>query len=175
MDGSMFDTTFCKDQVKLAEEQYQRGNVIGAMQIVSALTFGFPNSSANHYKISQTLVAYEIHLRVLQDDFTQYDILDISDPFCSYMDIHRSYYDLVDKLCPDRNKSVAAKSAFEIINTAWKVLSDPGRRRAYNSKQGFTRRIIYHEIGPHQSIRQENRHYIQIDSDSDDDFNSGSG
>lgn len=165
----MSPTVFTENQVRLAEEHYQRGNLKGAIEIVNALTFGLPNTSANHRKISQALVAYQIHWRLRREGFTHYDILRISSPFCSHQVIQKRYRDLMVKLCPDRNKSVAAKSAFGIVNTAWKILSDPARRRDYNIEQGFQRRIIYPDYEPDQSARQGKRHCIQISDDSGSD------
>lgn len=152
----MSPTVFTENQVRLAEEHYQRGNLNGATEIVKALTFGLPNTSANHRKTSQALVAYQIHCRLRREGFTHYDILRISSPFCSHQVIQKRYRDLKVKLCPDRNKSVAAKSAFGIINTAWKILSDPARRKDYNIEQGFQR-------------RQGKRHCIQISDESGSD------
>ncbi|CAA7037083.1 unnamed protein product [Microthlaspi erraticum] len=167
MDESTSPTVFTENQVSLAEEHYQRGNLKGAIEILNALTYGHPNTSNNHRKISQALVAYQIHWRFLGEGFTHYDILRISSPFCSHQMIQKRYRDLLVKLCPDKNKSVAAKSAFGIINTAWKILSDPARRRNYNIEQGFQRRFMYPDDEPDQSPRQGKRHCVQVSDDSD--------
>ncbi|CAL9214275.1 unnamed protein product [Arabidopsis halleri] len=140
MSEPITNTRFSKNQLNLAEEHYRRGNLEGAIEIVNALTFGHPNTSANHQKISQILVAYQINLTSRQAGFTYYDILRISNPLCSHQTIQRKYRDIMVKLCHDTNKSVAAKSAFEIINYAWKILSDPQKRENYNIKKRFRRR-----------------------------------
>ncbi|KAG7596396.1 Chaperone J-domain superfamily [Arabidopsis suecica] len=138
MNDSMKAPKFFKNQLKLAEAHYRRGNLKGAIEMVNDLTFGHPNTSSNHHEISQILLAYQINLTSQKASFTHYDILRISNPFCSHQMIQRKYRDILVKLYPDTNKSIAAKSAFEIINYAWKILSDPEKRKDYNIKKGLS-------------------------------------
>ncbi|XP_010462604.1 PREDICTED: uncharacterized protein LOC104743191 [Camelina sativa] len=130
-----------KNIVRLAEEHYKRGDLQGAIKIVHDLMCE-ANTSENHQDISQILVAYEINWDNLRR-FTLYKILRIKNPLCDPQLIQIKYEDIMAKLCPDGNKSVAAKSAFEIINYAWKILSNPVTRRDYNMKKGFTERFMF--------------------------------
>ncbi|KAL0731774.1 hypothetical protein Bca4012_027868 [Brassica carinata] len=160
---------FSENNVRLAEEHYRRGNLKGALEILHSLTFVFPNTSTNHRKISQVHVAHQIHWRFINNRFTLYDILGIS-PFCDYQTAHRQYMNIVAKLCPERNKSVAAKLAFKIINATWVVLCGPERSRVPNIDQEL--RNMFREDEPHmQSVREGKRPCIDIidtdDSDSD--------
>ncbi|CAH8356044.1 unnamed protein product [Eruca vesicaria subsp. sativa] len=134
---------YSEDGVRLADKLYRRGNFKGALDILRTLTFVFPNTSTNHRKISQVHLAHEIHWR--------------------------QFLNIVAKLAPERNKSVAAKLALRIINTAWMILCDPDRSRARNVEQGF--RNMFREDEMHvQSVREGKRPCVDIiDTDSDSD------
>jgi hypothetical protein len=60
-----------------------------------------------------------------------YDILGVS-PSASDAEIKRAYRDLVKKFHPDRNPAPEAKLLIVQINEAYDILSDPGKRLAYD-------------------------------------------
>ncbi|KAJ0237706.1 Chaperone DnaJ-domain superfamily protein [Hirschfeldia incana] len=169
MSEPMSATVISEKTVRAAEEQYLRGNLKGALEILHALTFVFPNTSTNHRKISQVNVAHQIHWRYVNtNSFTPYDILGVN-PFCDYQTARRQYMHIMAKLCPEKNKSAAAKLAFKIINATWMVLFDYGRIRVRNIEQEL--RNMFREDEPHiQSVREGKRPCVDIiDSDSDSD------
>ncbi|KAH0850699.1 hypothetical protein HID58_095315 [Brassica napus] len=124
---------FSENNVRVAEEQYRRGNPKGALEVLHALTFVFPNTSTNHPR--------------------------------------RQYMNIVAKLCPEKNKSVAAKLAFKIINATWMVLYGPEGSGVHNIEQELGVMFQEDEL-PHQSVREGKRPCVGIidtDSDSDSD------
>jgi hypothetical protein len=62
-----------------------------------------------------------------------YKILDISEK-ASIEEIKRAYRSLARKYHPDMNQTSEAELMFKKINEAYKVLSNPGARRAYDEK-----------------------------------------
>ncbi|CAF1924379.1 hypothetical protein Bca4012_070105 [Brassica carinata] len=162
---------FSENNVRVAEEQYRRGNPKGALEVLHALTFVFPNTSTNHRKISQVHLAHQIHWRFINTSFTLHDILGIS-PSCSYQTARRQYMNIVAKLCPEKNKSVAAKLAFKIINATWMELYGPEGSGDRNIEQELGVMFQEEEL-PHHSVREGKRPCVGIiDTDSDSDSDS---
>ncbi|KAL0794697.1 hypothetical protein Bca101_066074 [Brassica carinata] len=159
---------FSENNVRLAEEHYQRGNPKKALEILHALTFDFPNTSTNHRKISQVHLAHQVHWRFKNPHFTPYDILGIT-PFCDYETAHRQYMNIVAKLLPEGNRSAAAKFALKIINATWMVWCGPERSGVRDIAQELT--DMFREDEPHmQSVREGERPCVDIiDTDSDSD------
>lgn len=169
MSEPMSAMVFSENNVKLAEEHYRRGNLKEAFEILHALTFVFPNTSANHRKISQVFWAHEIHWKFVNTNmFTPYDILGIT-PFYDYQTAHKQYMNILAKLCPEKNKSAVAKIAFKIINATWMVLYDHGMNRVHNIEQEL-RNMVQEDELHRQSVREGKRPCVDIiDSDSDSD------
>ncbi|KAF8110112.1 hypothetical protein N665_0088s0123 [Sinapis alba] len=170
MSEPMSAIVFSETNVRVAEEHYRRGNLKEGLEVLHALTFDFPNTSKNHRKISQVHLAHQIHWKFVKR-FTPYDILGIS-PFCDYQTARRQYMDIVAKLCPERNKSVAAKLALKIVNATWMLLCDPGMSSVRNIEQELRNMFLGDEPPHMQSVREGKRPCIDIidtDSDSDSD------
>lgn len=67
---------------------------------------------------------------------SHYELLGVA-PHASHDEIRRAYRALAQVHHPDANPEAAAATMVE-INAAWEVLSDPGRRRAYDWAIGTT-------------------------------------
>ncbi|MBP8591452.1 DnaJ domain-containing protein [Candidatus Shapirobacteria bacterium] len=79
----------------------------------------------------------------MADNKDFYEILGVSRD-ASTEEIKKAYRRLALKWHPDRNKAPGAEEKFKEINEAYEVLSDPGKRQAYDQfgheafKQGFS-------------------------------------
>ncbi|KAI3712523.1 hypothetical protein L1987_71081 [Smallanthus sonchifolius] len=65
--------------------------------------------------------------------------------------IRKHYRKLALMLHPDKNKSVGADGAFKLLSEAWSLLSDKGKRLAYNqrrSTRGFQLKVPSQSGGP---------------------------
>ncbi|CAN7019691.1 hypothetical protein IGI04_021644 [Brassica rapa subsp. trilocularis] len=161
---------FSENNVRVAEERYRRGNPKGALEVLHALTFVFPNTSTNHRKISQVYLAHQIHWRFINpSSFTLHDVLGLT-PFCSYQTARRQYMNIVAKLCPEKNKSVAAKVAFKIINATWMILYGPEEGSGVHNIEQELGIMFQEDELPQQSVREGKRPCVNIiDTDSDSD------
>ncbi|TVU26688.1 hypothetical protein EJB05_29244, partial [Eragrostis curvula] len=64
--------------------------------------------------------------------------------------LKKEYRKLILQLHPDKNKSVGAQGAFQMISDAYEVLSDKTKRAVYNQKRNIIR-------APHQSTPQSSK------------------
>uniref|UniRef100_A0A7S0ZZJ6 J domain-containing protein n=1 Tax=Noctiluca scintillans TaxID=2966 RepID=A0A7S0ZZJ6_NOCSC len=66
-------------------------------------------------------------------DMHYYDQLQLH-PGASQQEVRRAYFHMSKKWHPDKTSAQGAKERFQAISEAYQVLSDPDRRRAYDSK-----------------------------------------
>lgn len=66
-------------------------------------------------------------------DTKYYDYLELK-PSATQREIRVAYFQQSKKWHPDKNLDLQAKERFQAISEAYQVLSDPGRRRAYDAK-----------------------------------------
>jgi hypothetical protein len=73
-----------------------------------------------------------------------YDILGVS-PTATTDAIRAAYLARINQYHPDRNRFTHANAVTALINEAWQVLGDPGRRQLYDARMGFNARKESHE------------------------------
>lgn len=81
-------------------------------------------------EIIDVYAAYE---KKINGEADYYGIFGV-DPFADDDFLKRKYRKMALSLHPDKNKSVGAEGAFQILSEAWNVLSDKDKRSLYNSK-----------------------------------------
>ncbi|KAK9724760.1 hypothetical protein RND81_05G096100 [Saponaria officinalis] len=86
--------------------------------------------------VSQLLTTLDVHVAAMNkigDEMNFYKILGVS-PFADDETIKKQYRKLLLQLHPDKNQSVGADTAFQIVSDAFSILSDKTKRSAYNSR-----------------------------------------
>ena len=87
--------------------------------------------------IDQMIVALDVHIRAQEKiggENDWYGILEVS-PLADEEAIKKRYKKLAFKTHPDKNSSICAEAAFNLISDAWSVLSDTTKRMAYDRKR----------------------------------------
>ncbi|RLN25666.1 uncharacterized protein C2845_PM07G33190 [Panicum miliaceum] len=87
--------------------------------------------------IDQMIVALDVHIRAQQKiggENDWYGILEVS-PLADEEAIKKGYKKLAFQTHPDKNSSICAEAAFNIISDAWSVLSDTTKRMVYDRKR----------------------------------------
>lgn len=86
--------------------------------------------------LPQLLATIEVHIagenKVNGGEVDWYRVLGLQ-PFADDETIRKRYRKLALALHPDKNKSVGADGAFNLISQAWSLLSDKAKRAAYDS------------------------------------------
>ncbi|KAL6634280.1 hypothetical protein ACP70R_026951 [Stipagrostis hirtigluma subsp. patula] len=87
--------------------------------------------------ISQMVSTFEVHLASklkIDGESDWYRILSLSSS-ADEEEVKKQYKKLALQLHPDKNKSVGAEAAFQLISEAWSVLSDKSRKMLYDQKR----------------------------------------
>jgi hypothetical protein len=87
--------------------------------------------------IDQMIVALDVHIRAqkkIGGENDWYDILEVS-PSADEETIKKRYKKLAFQTHPDKNGSICAEAAFNLISDAWSVLSDTAKRMVYDRKR----------------------------------------
>lgn len=101
--------------------------------------------------ISQMLATFDVYLaseNKISGETDWYAILGVN-ATADDDTVKKQYRKLALTLHPDKNKSIGAEGAFKLLSEAWSVLSDKGRRLAYDQKRNVK--------GSHQKVPQQNR------------------
>ncbi|EPS62181.1 hypothetical protein M569_12612, partial [Genlisea aurea] len=95
--------------------------------------------------LSQMLKTIDVYIsaenKVVSGEVDWYGVLEVS-PSADEETIRRQYRKLALALHPDKNTSVGADGAFNLISEAWNLLSDKASRLAYNQRRGLK---VYHQ------------------------------
>lgn len=109
-----------------AEEYLKLQNVDMAIkQLKAAKDF-----NGNLPNLDDYFTAYRVH-QIPEMKSTRYDILAITDPEVDNITIKKQYKRLALMLHPEKNPSIAAEGAFQIVQSARDVLTNPEKREAY--------------------------------------------
>ncbi|PUZ53219.1 hypothetical protein GQ55_5G035900 [Panicum hallii var. hallii] len=87
--------------------------------------------------IDQMIAALDVHIRAQQKiggENDWYGILEVS-PLADEEAIKKRYKKLAFQTHPDKNTSICAEAAFNLISDAWSVLSDTTKRMVYDRKR----------------------------------------
>lgn len=118
---------------EIAERKFTAKDIMGAKKFAVKAVKLFPELEG----ITQMLSTFDVYLAAenkVSGESDWYAILDVS---ASDDDetVKKQYRKLALILHPDKNKSVGAEGAFKFVSEAWSVLSDKGRRSAYDQKR----------------------------------------
>ena len=87
--------------------------------------------------ISQLLVVLDVHVAAenkVSGESDYYGILGVN-PLADDDTVKKHYRKLALSLHPDKNKSIGAEGAFQLVSQAWNLLSDKDKRSAYDHKR----------------------------------------
>ncbi|XWS70104.1 hypothetical protein CRYUN_Cryun03dG0020600 [Craigia yunnanensis] len=104
------------------------------------------NMARDH--IEKFLITYHVHMasqRKINGVKDWYAVLGIQDCNADVEAIKNAYKKRMLKVHPDKNSSAAAGDAVKIVRKAWKVLSEPTSRQAYDQIRGSTPPRKQHE------------------------------
>ncbi|KAH9301602.1 hypothetical protein KI387_013185 [Taxus chinensis] len=110
---------------QVAEKKFEEGDVAGAKRVALKAQQMYPSLQG----LSHLIAVLDVHLASAAHDC--YAILQV--PFGADEGlIKKQYRRLALLLHPDKNKSVGAEEAFKLLAQAWRLLSHPTNRAAYD-------------------------------------------
>ncbi|KAL5753478.1 hypothetical protein ACOSP7_021698 [Xanthoceras sorbifolium] len=122
------DVQVCIDT---AEDFFKKQNIdMAIFSILTAYNIKPPDAN-NEYALY--FKAYMVHKLAFRAK-NWYAVLGIENICVGIEEIEKQYKRLASILDPHVSPSVAAESAFRLINIAWKILSDPARREEYDQQ-----------------------------------------
>ncbi|WVZ67606.1 hypothetical protein U9M48_016659 [Paspalum notatum var. saurae] len=127
----------------VAERKFKENDIAGAMKFALKARGLFASLEG----IDEMIVALGVHIRAQKKigvDNDWYGILEVS-PLADVEVIRKQYKKLVLQIHPDKNSSICAEGAFNLISDAWSVLSDSAKRMAHDHKRGMR------ALGVHQN------------------------
>ncbi|XP_021897210.1 dnaJ homolog 1, mitochondrial-like [Carica papaya] len=133
MEEAMSATDSARKMIDDAEEKFRNNDIRGAARL-----------AFNAKKLDSTFASYHtaylIHLaakRTLNNgEVDHYAILGVENLLSAdKQTIKNQYKKIALSVHPDKNKSVAANGAFNIISAAMEVLSDCSKRKAFDSRR----------------------------------------
>ncbi|KAL9246580.1 hypothetical protein vseg_020098 [Gypsophila vaccaria] len=124
---------------EIAERKFNAKDIAGAKRFALKAQNLHPGLEG----IAQLLVTLDVHASaenqvVGEEDW--YGVLGVP-PQADDDTVRKQYRKLALILHPDKNKSVGAEGAFKLISQAWSLLSDKGRRAAYDAKRSARAKI----------------------------------
>lgn len=117
---------------EIAERKFKEKDYAGSKKFVSKAQNLYPELDG----LDQMLVTIDVYVsaeKKLGEEADWYKILDVN-PWADDETIKKQYRKLALLLHPDKNKSVGADGAFNLVLEAWSILSDKARRLAYNQR-----------------------------------------
>lgn len=132
----------------IAEEKLEKKDYAGARKFALKAQTLYPGLDG----ISQILTSLDVYVSAenkISGEVDWYGVLSVN-PSADEETIKRQYRKLALSLHPDKNKSVGADGAFQLISEAWSLLSDKAKRLAYNQRRGsrgFQQKVQMHTGG----------------------------
>lgn len=117
----------------IAEKKFKDRDFAGAKKFALKAQALYPPLEG----ISQMLSIFDVHIAAenrVSGEVDWYAVLGIT-PTADDDTVRKQYRKLALLLHPDKNKSVGADGAFKFISEAWSLLSDKGKRLAYNQRR----------------------------------------
>ncbi|KQK20090.1 uncharacterized protein LOC100842613 [Brachypodium distachyon] len=118
---------------EIAEKKFESRDLQGAKKFALKAKALFPGLEG----IVQMINTLDIYLTSevkISGEKDWYSILSV-DTSADDETVRKQYRKLVLQLHPDKNKSVGAEGAFQMVNEAWNVLSDKTKRALYDQKR----------------------------------------
>ncbi|XP_004302453.1 PREDICTED: uncharacterized protein LOC101303433 [Fragaria vesca subsp. vesca] len=118
---------------EIAERKFAARDVMGAKKFAVKAQNLFPGLDGIPQLMAalDVLVAAEIRIN---GEVDWYGMLGL-DPRADDETVKRQYKKLALMLHPDKNKAIGAEGAFKLLSEAWSLLSDKGRRKAYDQRR----------------------------------------
>lgn len=116
----------------IAEKKLLERDTAGAKKFALKAQSLFPelDGLSQFLEIIDVYIAHEKKINGVADYYGIFGV----DPYTDEEVLKKQYKRLALSLHPDKNKSVGADGAFQIISQAWSVLSDKVKRSEYNSQ-----------------------------------------
>lgn len=146
----------------IAERKFKENDIAGAMKFALKAKALFGPLEG----IDQMIAALRVHIRAqtkIGGDNDWYGILEVS-PLADEEAIKKKYKKLAFQTHPDKNSSVCAEDAFNLISDAWHVLSDTAKRMVYDQKRHKC------QLGSHQNTHKASAHNSNSSKSSVDVF-----
>ncbi|CAL9197447.1 J protein JJJ2-like [Musa acuminata AAA Group] len=118
---------------EIAERKFSERDLEGARKFAMKAQNLFPALEG----IGQMIATLDVHVASEEKVYGEkdwYAILSVS-ASADEDTVKKQYRKLALQLHPDKNKSVGAEGAFQLISEAWSVLSDKSRRTLYDQKR----------------------------------------
>lgn len=119
----------------IAESKLEQKDFFGAKKFALKAQALYPELDGISHMLT-TLDVYVSAENKISGETDWYGVLAV-DPFADDEIIKKQYRKLALMLHPDKNKSVGADGAFQLILEAWTRLSDKTNRLAYNQRRGL--------------------------------------
>ncbi|XP_022158022.1 uncharacterized protein LOC111024612 [Momordica charantia] len=118
---------------EIAERKFTERNYSAAKKFILKAQNLYPGLDG----LSQMMTTLEVYISAenkINGEMDWYGILGVNH-LADDENIRRQYRKLALVLHPDKNKSLGAEGAFKLVSEAWSLLSDKGKRLAYNQKR----------------------------------------
>ncbi|KAL6142668.1 hypothetical protein ACLB2K_060945 [Fragaria x ananassa] len=118
---------------EIAERKFAARDVMGAKKFAVKAHNLFPGLDG----IPQFMAALDVLVAAenrINGEVDWYGMLGL-DPGADDETVKRQYKKLALMLHPDKNKAIGAEGAFKLLSEAWSLLSDKGRRKAYDQRR----------------------------------------
>ncbi|KAL6529072.1 hypothetical protein OROHE_014816 [Orobanche hederae] len=118
---------------EIAERKFVAKDIKGAKKFALKARKIYPELEG----ISQMLMTLEVYMSAEDDkrhgESNWYNVLGVT-PLADDDTIRKQYRKLALLLHPDKNRSIGAEGAFQLVSQAWRLLSDKSKRLAYDQR-----------------------------------------
>lgn len=122
---------------EIAERRFLAKDVKGAKKFALKAQNLYPELEG----ISQMLMTLEVYISAEEEkmngESNWYGVLGVT-PLADDETIRKQYRKLALLLHPDKNRSIGAEGAFQLLSQAWSLLSDKSKKIAYDQRYGST-------------------------------------
>lgn len=122
---------------EIAERKFLAKDIKGAKKFALKAKNLYPELEG----ISQMVMTLEVYISAeegkIHGESNWYGVLGVT-PLADDETIRKQYRKLALLLHPDKNRSIGAEGAFQLVSQAWSLLSDKSKRIAYDQRYGKT-------------------------------------
>lgn len=129
---------------EIAEKKFYAKDIAGAKKFAVKAQNLYPDLEGISHMIA-TLDVYIWSENKISGESDWYGILGVN-PTADDEIVRKQYRKLALMLHPDKNKSMGADGAFNLISEAWRLLSDKAKRLAYDQKRNSN--VLHHKVQP---------------------------
>lgn len=118
---------------KIAERKFEQKDYAGAKKFALKAQVLYPGLD----DLTQMLTTFDVYISAenkVSGEVDWYGVLGVS-PSSDDETVKKQYRKLALVLHPDKNKSIGAEGAFQLLSEAWSLLSDKSKRLAYNQRR----------------------------------------